>query len=186
MVAGGQVVLECKISETDGLWTFTPYDASTSIPIVKDCAVLEPFSDQYAVDTSDGGCNLLINNVKLNQSGTYACRVDQSPEAFATSEVLILRKFLESPILSFLFFVSFSKVHVPFSHSLVSPILCSFLYNVYREVRSSNPSNGRHLKISARSEPLANSDTMSTLTIHCQWEDGIENKVDNTSYPEQF
>jgi len=101
MVAGGKVVLECKISQTDGLWNFTPYDASTSIPIVKDCAVLEPFGDQYAVDTSDGGCNLLMNMAKTNQSGIYACRVDQSPEAFATSEVLILRKFPESTILSF-------------------------------------------------------------------------------------
>src|SRR6218665_3173749 len=99
--SGLKNVLECKVSQIDGLWIFTPYDASTSIPIVKNCAVLEPFGEQYAVDTSDGGCNLLMNEAKTNQSGIYACRVDQSPKAFATFEVLILRKFPGSTILSF-------------------------------------------------------------------------------------
>lgn len=109
-LVGDKVDLECRSSSSIGLWTFTTDDDSTPVLIAKDCSVLEPFADQYAVNTSDGGCNLIINNVQMNQSGTHACQVEQSPEFFFTSEVVVLRKsLLDRPILSFLLSTIFNS-----------------------------------------------------------------------------
>jgi len=51
------------------------------------------------------------------------------------------------------------------------------------EVRGSNPGQGRNL-VRAPPAPLANSDMMSTLTAHCQWEN--ETVRERTGHPPSY
>src|SRR6218665_2474715 len=55
-----------------------------------------------------------------------------------------------------------------------------------REVRGSNPDQGRNLvrDFLFHLHPLANSAMMSTLTAHCQWDD--ETMRERTGYPPSY
>ena len=75
-VLGKSVTLNCKLQSMDIMWIFVPinHTRSTTI-IVEDCVPL-PMDEgrKYSVDTSNGGCSLVMNGLTLGDTGSYICQ----------------------------------------------------------------------------------------------------------------
>jgi len=70
---GDKAGLKCRLSSQNIAWTFCSRDSGPR-QIATNCQVVKAEAANYRLDKSNGGCNLIIDNVTASQLGTYNCQ----------------------------------------------------------------------------------------------------------------
>jgi hypothetical protein len=70
---GEKAVFKCRQTSQNIAWTFCSKAGKPRV-IVDNCNVVESAVGDYGVDKSNNGCNLVINNVTVDDLGTYTCQ----------------------------------------------------------------------------------------------------------------
>lgn len=90
MIAGTSVTLHCAYGASPLNWAVAPASGSAGGIIVASCNVVGGFAPFYDVDTSDGGCNLIIRSATSVQAGTYTCQENMGLNIGSSAIVVVL------------------------------------------------------------------------------------------------
>ena len=72
-VFGTNETLTSKFGHTPLNWVFTA-PSQPGLSIVQSCEVTPPALAYYAVDPGNGGCDLIVLDVRDGRAGTYTCQ----------------------------------------------------------------------------------------------------------------
>lgn len=89
-LVGETVIMRCQRTKPHISWEFTRPGFTNSTSIVSDCKVLDNFNHLYAVDKTDGACNLVISNVGVRHAGTYTCEEPTINDDRTSAQLIVL------------------------------------------------------------------------------------------------
>jgi len=70
---GDKAVIKCRQSIQNIAWTFCSKTSGPQL-IATNCELTQSAPAGYSLDKSNGGCNLVIDNVNLSHYGSYTCQ----------------------------------------------------------------------------------------------------------------
>lgn len=89
-LVGESAIIQCQRVTQSVAWHFISVGTGSSGIIAVDCRPIASVSGIYKIDTANGACNLVIENVTVNQAGTYSCQDLGSTDPAYSAELIVL------------------------------------------------------------------------------------------------